>query len=266
MYRAISTAEDFTTYLYNKAEEMKKRAESIQQRVHNDELKACPFKPYLYKPPRKINPSYRGVVGHAGKITEHNSFYLSSANGGSSSASNDISPSRSSIIKPQSIDTPGSVQRKLDEILLLSKNSEKFDLTLAPSSGDSKSTGGYSPESFADVKYSNSLEEIRELGTYQGSLERRNSSSIEKMSPDGRRGSRLDFERRLSQESFNILAHNISCELELEEIDTETMTVVLEEDRPQSRSSSGGSEIDSRSIPFETYQNIIDLSKGTDAG
>jgi hypothetical protein len=264
-----------TDYLYSKVAELKKNADNIRERVHNDELKSCTFKPFLYKPPRHLHPSYRGLVGeHSVKDADSiSSMPLSPkvCDGGSGriEVREDHRSPEFSTRQLQSNDTPDSIQRQLDSIIN-SGNTRESALDIARNevfSSRVKSSRGHSLESFATIETSSSFAGIRELGSYEANFEQKNSCSIEDLPPSRHKESDLDtsiiLERRMSQESFNILAHNIASELEFEDIDgvdseiSEHRQDIDQNDRPHSRSSSGGSEIDTRSIPFNSYQNSI---------
>lgn len=279
----ISGNGGLTDYLYSKVAELKKNADNIRERVHNDELKSCTFKPFLYKPPRHLHPSYRGLVGelHVKDTGSVSSIPLSPRVLIGGSGQNEVheehrSPEVSTR-KLQPNDTPDSIQRRLDSIIN-SDYTRESSLDIAVDeilSSNIKSNRGHSLESSATIETSSSFAGIRELGSYEANFERRNSSNIEDLPPSRRRESSLDnsiiVERRLSQESFNILAHNIASELELEDIDDidseiyehrnsdleNTAKDIDHSELPHSRSSSGGSEIDSRSIPFDSYQKSI---------
>lgn len=52
-----------TEHLYGQAQVIKAKHEAKREQAIANEEKGCTFKPFLYKPPKGVNPSYRGSGG-----------------------------------------------------------------------------------------------------------------------------------------------------------------------------------------------------------
>jgi hypothetical protein len=223
-------------YLYGQAEILKKKGDSYRENIKQQELKSCTFKPFLHKAPKGVQPAYRGLNGI---VESHNELHdtrkkpqaVIHINGRTSS------PLKSNLLNQSSVcGTPDSIQRKLDNILSGNDVNKGF-LGDKPKSTDDvlvRTDRGISIES------SSSLAGVRALGEYDENFIRLESCDEETIAK----------EKCQSQESFAVLKNTISNELGPED-ETDKFSSALRE---------GGSEIDSKTIPFETYYEKTGLA------